>query len=99
MRHPLIDLICAVRRRRLLPLLGILFAGIGFSLWPEVSAAAADGAAKPSPLLPAMKTELERSMKTLGAQDPPAYFIGYALTDTQRATVTGSNGALLTSEE
>lgn len=54
---------------------------------------------KPSPLLPAMKLELDRSLKTLGAQDPAAYFIGYALTETQRTNVTGSNGALLTSEE
>ena len=38
-------------------------------------------------------------MKTLGAQDPPAYYIGYALTETQRATVSGSNGALLNSDE
>ncbi len=38
-------------------------------------------------------------MKTLGAQDPAAYYIGYALTETQRSNVTGSNGALLTSEE
>ncbi len=38
-------------------------------------------------------------MKTLGAQDPPAYYIGYPLTETQRATVSGSNGALLSSDE
>ena len=46
-----------------------------------------------------MKTELDRSMKTLGAQDPPAYYIGYTVTDSQRATVSGSNGALLSSDE
>src|SRR5215510_7462521 len=60
----------------------------------------ADGpAAKPSPLINAMQTELDRSFKTLSAQDIPAYFIGYALTDTQRAEVSGSNGALLSSSE
>jgi TldD protein len=54
---------------------------------------------KPSPLLGAMKTELDRSFKTYGAQDPAAYFIGYTITDTQRAEVSGSNGALLSSTE
>ena len=56
-------------------------------------------APKASPLIPTMKAELERSLKALSAQDPPAYFIGYTLTDTQRATVSGSNGALLSSDE
>jgi predicted Zn-dependent protease len=46
-----------------------------------------------------MQTELDRSFKTLGGQDIPAYFIGYTLTDTQRAEVSGSNGALLSSSE
>jgi len=45
------------------------------------------------------EAELERSMKVYGAQDPAAYFISYTLTDTQRATVSGSNGALLSSDE
>jgi TldD protein len=90
---------CAMRRGRLFPLLGILLAAAALSLWPRISPAAGDDAAKPSPLLPAMKTELDRSMKTLGAQDPAAYYIGYALTDTQRVTVSGSNGALLSSDE
>ena len=61
-------------------------------------AAGADQSAQPSPMIPAMKAELERSMKSLGSQDPPAYFIGYTLTDSERATVSGSNGALLQSE-
>ncbi len=54
---------------------------------------------KPSPLIAAMQTELERSFKVLGEQRPPAYFIGYTITDTQRAEVSGSNGALLSSSE
>ncbi|HSC44379.1 MAG TPA: metallopeptidase TldD-related protein [Candidatus Acidoferrum sp.] len=54
---------------------------------------------KPSPLLAAMKSELDRSFKVYGAQDPAAYFIGYTITDTQRAEVSGSNGALLSSSE
>jgi len=56
-------------------------------------------AAKVSPLLAAMKAELDRSFKVLGQQEPPAYFIGYTITDTQRAEVSGSNGALLSSSE
>lgn len=55
--------------------------------------------AKPSPLIGAMQTELERSFKVLGGQDPRAYFIGYTITDTQRAEISGSNGALLSSSE
>jgi TldD protein len=58
-----------------------------------------DTPAKRSPLLAAMQAELERSVKVLGAQDPPAYYIGYTITDTQRAEVSGSNGALLSSTE
>lgn len=54
---------------------------------------------KKSPLLATLQTELERSMKTLKAQDPPAYYLGYTITDTQRADVSGSNGALLNSAE
>ena len=66
---------------------------------PLRSADPPDPAPKPSPLFDAMKAELDRSMKTLGEQDPPAYYIGYTITDSQRANVSGSNGALLSSEE
>ncbi len=58
-----------------------------------------DAQAKRSPVLAAMQAELERSVKTLGAQDPPAYYIGYTITDTQRSEVSGSNGALLSSSD
>jgi TldD protein len=54
---------------------------------------------KRSPLLAMMRAELDRSVKTLGSLDPPAYYIGYTITDTQRAEVSGSNGALLSSSE
>jgi predicted Zn-dependent protease len=50
-------------------------------------------------VIAAMQTELDRSFKTLSAQEIRAYFIGYTLTDTQRADVSGSNGALLSSSE
>jgi len=56
-------------------------------------------AAKRSPLLAAMQAELDRSIHTFGTQTPPAYFIGYTITDSQHANVSGSNGALLTSSE
>ncbi len=58
-----------------------------------------DVQAKRSPLLAALQTELERSMKTLSAQDPRAYYMGYTITDSQRVEVSGSNGALLNSNE
>ena len=58
-----------------------------------------DSPAKRSPLLAAMQEELERSVKVLGSQDPAAYYIGYTITDSQRADVSGSNGALLNSSE
>jgi TldD protein len=55
--------------------------------------------AKRSPLLAAMQLELDRSFKVLSAQDPAAYYLGYTVTDTQRVNVSGSNGALLSSDE
>ncbi|MGB2589680.1 MAG: metallopeptidase TldD-related protein [Candidatus Acidiferrum sp.] len=58
-----------------------------------------DAAGKKSPLLATLKTELDRSMKVFSTQDPPAYYMGYTITDTQRAEVSGSNGALLNSSE
>lgn len=58
-----------------------------------------DAQVKRSPLLATLQTELERSMKTFKAQDPSAYYLGYTITDTQRADVSGSNGALLNSSE
>jgi TldD protein len=62
-------------------------------------AAPPDTPVKRSPLLAAMQAELDRSVKTLSAQEPPAYYVGYTITDTQRAEVSGSNGALLSSSE
>src|SRR5437879_7417406 len=62
-------------------------------------AAPPDAQTKRSPLLAALQAELERSMKTLSALDPPVYYMGYTITETQRADVSGSNGALLNSNE
>ncbi|HYL62701.1 MAG TPA: metallopeptidase TldD-related protein [Candidatus Methylomirabilis sp.] len=63
------------------------------------AAPAPDAQANKSPLITALQEELERSMKTFSHQDPPAYYMGYTITDTQRAEVSGSNGALLNSNE
>src|SRR5713101_1400860 len=60
-------------------------------------AAPPDAQAKRSPVLAALQAELERSMKTLNTLGPPAYYMGYTVTETQRADVSGSNGALLNS--
>ncbi|HKW56861.1 MAG TPA: metallopeptidase TldD-related protein [Candidatus Acidoferrum sp.] len=38
-------------------------------------------------------------MRTFSHQDPQAYYMGYTITETQRAEVSGSNGALLNSNE
>src|SRR5258708_37304937 len=46
-----------------------------------------------------MGQELEREMPILSRTIPPAYFINYTLTSTQRSEVMGSNGALLSSQE
>ena len=87
---------------RLIP--SFLALSSGAALFAAFAATAVAGppdtpGAKPSPVIAAMQTELDRSFKTLSAQEIPAYFIGYALTDTQRADVSGSNGALLSSSE
>jgi TldD protein len=98
---PLNDLSRASRRHRISPtIFSVLFiAALALASLPRLFAAPPDGATKPSPAFTAMKAELDRSMKVLGSLDPPAYYIGYTLTDSQRATVSGSNGALLQSDE
>jgi len=55
--------------------------------------------AAPSPILGAVQQELDREMAAIGKADPPAYFLSYTVTDSQRSEVTGSNGALLSSQE
>ena len=91
---------CASLRHRLMRALICIFAAsAAIALTPRHSSAAGDTTTKPSVLFDAMKTELDRSIKTLGTQDPAAYFIGYILTDSDRVNVSGSNGALLNSDE
>jgi TldD protein len=65
---------------------------------PVPQAAVASQAA-PSPLLATIQQELAREMGVLGKADPPAYFMSYTVTDSNRAEVMGSNGALLSSQE
>ncbi len=77
----------------------ILLATLALDTVPSAHAAPPDAQAKRSPLLAALQAELERSMKALSALDPPAYYMGYTITETQRADVSGSNGALLNSNE
>ena len=55
--------------------------------------------AAPSPLIDTMGQELDREMPILSKATPPAYFISYILTSSDRTEVMGSNGALLSSEE
>lgn len=55
--------------------------------------------AAPSPLIGVMSQELDREMPILSKATPPAYFISYILTSTDRSEVMGSNGALLASED
>jgi hypothetical protein len=55
--------------------------------------------AAPSPVISVMSQELDREMPVLSKANPPAYFLSYILTSTDRSEVMGSNGALLASEE
>jgi TldD protein len=59
----------------------------------------AAGAVEKPAVLAALEQELERSLETLGKADPKAYFLGYTVTEVQRAEVSGSNAALLNSQE
>jgi len=87
-----------LRWKRIVTLLGagvLGLAGAGYS-YPQQPA---KSAATPSPVLAAMEQELNRTMAVLSRADPSAYFVSYTVTETQRAEVMGSNGALLTSQE
>jgi TldD protein len=52
-----------------------------------------------SPLIVTMGQELDRELPILSNATPPAYFVSYILTSSDRSEVMGSNGALLSSEE
>jgi TldD protein len=90
----------SIRSRVLSLLFALILLGIvAPATLPPAQAAPPDAQAKRSPILAALQAELERSMKTLGTLDPPAYYLGYTVTDSQRVNVSGSNGALLSSDE
>jgi TldD protein len=50
-------------------------------------------------VLVAMQEELDRSMAGLSKGDPAVYFISYTVADREFSTVSGSNGALLSSTD
>lgn len=53
----------------------------------------------PAPvLLDVMQQELGRAMQSLGKQDPPPYFISYAVTDHRSLAISAGQGALFGSE-
>jgi TldD protein len=92
--------------RTVLSILALLFAVSSVSAkgktprMPESPAQAAPaGQAAPSPILAAVQQEMDREMSVLGKADPPPYFLSYTVTDSKRSEVTGSNGALLSSQE
>ena len=62
-------------------------------------AGAAETQVQASPLIVTMGQELDRELPILSKATPPAYFLSYILTSTDRSEVMGSNGALLSSEE
>ena len=66
---------------------------------PEPAPSAETTQAAPSPLIQTMSQELDREMPILSKATPPAYFLSYILTSSDRSEVMGSNGALLSSEE
>jgi TldD protein len=51
------------------------------------------------PVMTAMREEIDRSVATLSKADPAAYYLRYTVTDRQAIDVSGSNGALLSSQE
>jgi TldD protein len=52
-----------------------------------------------SPVLQAMRAELERSMQKLKTQPVPPYFLSYEITETHAFNVTGAFGKLTVSQE
>ena len=80
--------------------------------WPAVAVLAAAsvcfaaGAARnqnsdstSSSILQAMQQELQRSVDAYGKANPPAYFVSYTVSDLDSVSVSGSNGALMSSAE
>jgi TldD protein len=70
----------------------VCFAGTRRRAYPQSDASL-------PPVLQAMQEELQRSVDAYGKADPPAYFVSYTISDLDSASVSGSNGALLSSGE
>ncbi|MGB6874579.1 MAG: metallopeptidase TldD-related protein [Candidatus Acidiferrales bacterium] len=77
----------------------VCFAGTGTGARTALLPAALLPAAPLPPVLQAMQDELQRSVGAYGKADPPAYFVSYTISDLDSAEVSGSNGALLSSDE
>src|SRR5215472_3704120 len=73
------------------------FSGAILSVTLLTSAPLLGQAAKPSPVLAAMKAELTRSMDQLKKQPTPPYFLSYEVIETESSTVAGSFGTVLAS--
>lgn len=65
---------------------------------PPFTRAPAPAASAASPMLLAAKQELERSVRALGGQPLPPYYLAYQLTDRTEATVNASLGAIVSSD-
>jgi predicted Zn-dependent protease len=76
-----------------------VFACLCLGLALLASAPAQPQEAVSSPVLEAMKAELTRSMRTLGSQPTPPYFLSYEITETHSASVAGSFGKIIRSDE
>ena len=64
-----------------------------------VALAAAPDIATASPVMEALKTELVRSMRLLGEQPVPPYFLSYEVTEQDTASAHASFGALIGSSD
>jgi predicted Zn-dependent protease len=48
----------------------------------------------PSPVIQAMRSELDRSVRAFARQPTPTFFVSYEITDAQALTITGSFGTI-----
>jgi len=55
------------------------------------------GNAAPAPVLAILQAELDRALGELRAQDPPPYYLGYAVYEREVASIEATDGALLDS--
>lgn len=62
-------------------------------LWSALAAGPAE-APVTSPVLAAMQTELDRSMRGLASQPSPPYYLAYTVTERETASISAANGAI-----